>query len=221
MGQKESKDRLSKQDLEMLKTSTRFDEDTIIEWYRGFKSDCPDGRLTPKAFMAIYSKCFPTGNANEFCDHVFRTFDTDKNGFIDFKEFLLAIDVTSSGKPEEKLNWAFKGKRYTGLQRLGIHALCRAEFVVLLMYHIKCHMYDVDGNGFIDLNEMTKIVKSIYNMMGPNHVAMDQFESPEARAEGIFKRMDVNNDGKVTKQEFVRCCLEDQKLIELLTPHTA
>ena len=80
----------------------------LKEWYRGFKSDCPDGRLTPKAFMQIYSKCFPTGNANEFCDHVFRTFDTDKNGFIDFKEFLLAIDVTSSGRPEEKLNWAFK-----------------------------------------------------------------------------------------------------------------
>ena len=24
------------------------------------------------------------------------------------KEFLLAIDVTSSGSPEEKLNWAFR-----------------------------------------------------------------------------------------------------------------
>ncbi len=42
----------------------------IQEWYRGFMSDCPDGRLTPKSFMHIYSKCFPTGNANEFCDHV-------------------------------------------------------------------------------------------------------------------------------------------------------
>ena len=82
-------------------------------------------------------------------------------------------------------------------------------------------MYDVDGNGYIDLPEMTRIVKSIYNMMGPNHVAMDQYESPEARAEGIFRRMDVNSDGKVTRQEFVRCCLEDQKLIELLTPHAA
>lgn len=41
-----------------------------------------------------------------------------------------------------------------------------------------------DGNGHIDLIEMTKIVKAIYNMMGPNQVAMDQFESPEARAEG-------------------------------------
>ena len=37
-----------------------------------------------------------------------RTFDTDKNGSIDFKEFLLAIDVTSNGCPEEKLNWAFR-----------------------------------------------------------------------------------------------------------------
>ena len=108
MGAKGSKDRLSKADIEMLKTSTRYDEATIREWYRGFKADCPDGRLTPKAFMTIYSKCFPTGNANDFCDHVFRTFDTDKNGFIDFKEFLLAIDVTSSGCPEEKLNWAFR-----------------------------------------------------------------------------------------------------------------
>ena len=82
-------------------------------------------------------------------------------------------------------------------------------------------MYDVDGNGHIDLIEMTKIVKSIYNMMGPNQVAMDQYESPEARAEGIFRKMDVDSDGKVTRREFVRCCLEDQKLIELLTPHAS
>ncbi len=61
-------------------------------------------------------------------------------------------------------------------------------------------MYDVDGNGHIDLIEMTKIVKSIYNMMGPSQVAMDVYESPEARAEGIFKRMDINADGRVTRR---------------------
>lgn len=33
----------------------------------------------------MYKMFFPNGNAEEFCDHVFRTFDRDKNGFIDFK----------------------------------------------------------------------------------------------------------------------------------------
>jgi len=186
MGAKSSKERLTREDLEFLKRNTHYDEGTITEWYKGFIQDCPDGKLDPNAFMKIYSKCFPGGNASEFCDHVFRTFDADKNGFIDFKEFLLAIDVTSSGSPEEKLNWAFS-------------------------------MYDVDGNGWVDLLEMTRIVQSIYKMSGIKR-RQQQVESPEERAEAIFKKMDINSDGKVTREEFVDTCKEDDKLIELLTP---
>ena len=62
-------------------------------------------------------------------------------------------------------------------------------------------MYDVDGNGWIDIVEMTKIVKSIYCMMGP------QSQSAERRAKEIFRRMDRNADGRVTKDEFVQTCL--------------
>ena len=108
MGCIKSKQGLSQEDLEFLKTHTRYDENTIKEWYKGFKQDCPNGRLTPPKFVDMYKLFFPSGNAEQFCDHVFRTFDTDKNGFIDFREFLLAIDVTSAGTPEEKLKWAFR-----------------------------------------------------------------------------------------------------------------
>lgn len=49
------------------------------------QQDCPNGRLTPAKFVDMYKMFFPSGNAVEFCDHVFRTFDMDKNGYIDFK----------------------------------------------------------------------------------------------------------------------------------------
>jgi len=192
MGQAHSSRRLTKEDVHFLKNNTRYNEETIQEWYKGFISDCPNGLLTPASFLKIYSQFFPSGNAGDFCEQIFRTFDTDKNGFIDFKEFLLAIDVTSSGSPEEKLNWAFS-------------------------------MYDVDGNGWIDLYEMTRIVKSVYSMMGPKQlqIAMETPQTPEERAEGIFDVMDINHDGKITRAEFVQACINDKKLVELLSPNIA
>lgn len=89
--------------------------------------DCPAGQLSRQKFLEVYSEFFPGGNAEEFCEHVFRTFDADNGGTIDFKEFLLAINITSSGKIYDKLNWAFS-------------------------------MYDIDGNGTIEKNEMVQII---------------------------------------------------------------
>ncbi len=72
------------------------------------KRDCPSGQLSKKKFIEVYSGFFPDGNAEEFCTHVFRTFDKDNSGKIDFKEFLLAINITSGGRPKEKLEWAYQ-----------------------------------------------------------------------------------------------------------------
>ena len=96
MGCIKSKQGLSQEDLEFLRAHTRYDENTIKEWYKGFKQDCPNGRLTPVKFVDMYKMFFPSGNAEQFCDHVFRTFDTDKNGYIDFKEFLTMMRKKSS-----------------------------------------------------------------------------------------------------------------------------
>uniref|UniRef100_A0A182UGR8 EF-hand domain-containing protein n=1 Tax=Anopheles melas TaxID=34690 RepID=A0A182UGR8_9DIPT len=59
---------------------------TSRAWESGCENqDCPNGKLTPAKFVDMYKMFFPSGNAEEFCDHVFRTFDMDKNGYIDFK----------------------------------------------------------------------------------------------------------------------------------------
>ena len=73
----------------------------------------------------MYNKMFPSGNADKFSENVFRTFDTNKSGTIDFREFMLALHLTTNGTPDEKLTLAFR-------------------------------MYDLDGNGLIDVLEMKR-----------------------------------------------------------------
>ena len=99
---------LRSENLEFLKSYTSYDEDTIKEMHKSFIIDCPTGQLTPDKFIDLYKMFIWRGNAEQYCEHVFRTFDTDQNGVIDFEEFLLAMYVTSSGTAEEKLTWAFK-----------------------------------------------------------------------------------------------------------------
>lgn len=107
MGNKSSSKKLPKEDLEFLVNNTKFTKMEIKDWYRGFMRDCPDGLLSKSKFLEVYSTFFPTGNPDKFCEHVFRSFDKDNSGKIDFKEFLLAINITSGGNPQDKLNWAF------------------------------------------------------------------------------------------------------------------
>ena len=74
----------------------------------GFKKECPEGILTKEEFQNVYRTHFPHGDPNPFADYVFRVFDTDRSGTIEFKEFICALSVTSRGRMEDKLEWAFQ-----------------------------------------------------------------------------------------------------------------
>ena len=92
MGGKESK--LNPTDLSDLVKNTEFTQREIKDWFKGFQQDYPNGYLTKEEFMKIYTNFYPKGNAGEFAGNVFRVFDHNKDGQIDFKEFMGGLSMS-------------------------------------------------------------------------------------------------------------------------------
>lgn len=137
---------LSQEQIKRLCNSTKFTEKEIHAWYDKFSADFPEGVISKPAFIAMYTQMFPNGDAEEFSEHIFRAYDADGNGEIDFDEFLQTLSVASKvGSVDEKLKWAFK-------------------------------MYDLDGNGYVSRDEAISMITSIFKMRGDSHKAREKAE---------------------------------------------
>ena len=115
--------------------------------------------------------------------HVFRMYDSGKDGFIDFTEFMLVFHIMSEGAPEEVLTKIFR-------------------------------VFDVNGDGVISIKEMNKLIKDMYGLL--------KTEDPNIAAKNLivktaFAEMDKNEDGKVSKEEFVKACMGQEEISKMLT----
>ena len=53
---------------------------------QGFMEDCPDGRMDRDKMQTMFKSIIPEGNAgDQFLEQLFRIFDKDGDGSIDFK----------------------------------------------------------------------------------------------------------------------------------------
>jgi Ca2+-binding EF-hand superfamily protein len=61
-----------------------------------------------KKFIEIYKGFFPEAKAEKFCNHLFKVFDEDNSGAINFEEFVTAVAITSDSDPLRKIEFTFK-----------------------------------------------------------------------------------------------------------------
>ena len=60
-------------------------------------------------------------------------------------------------------------------------------------------------------------MQAIYSMVGPSLSYNDPDDTPEKRTRDIFAKMDENGDGVLSKEEFVKGCMSDEFLYQMLT----
>ena len=95
------------------------------------------------------------GDPSEFAKYVFDVFDENRDGTIEFDEFIMALSVTSRGNLEEKLKWAF---HLYDLDRDGY--IERDE-----MLKIVKAIYSMVGNAVQLQNEVNKnVVSKLYEI---------------------------------------------------------
>eukprot|EP01106_Pelomyxa_sp_JSP_P011910 TRINITY_DN3174_c0_g1_i3.p1 TRINITY_DN3174_c0_g1~~TRINITY_DN3174_c0_g1_i3.p1 ORF type:complete len:190 (-),score=90.75 TRINITY_DN3174_c0_g1_i3:93-578(-) len=80
-------------------TKEQYEE--VMKAYK--KAATKDGRITRQAFVEMHQGQMPTARAEQMFD----SFDKDKSGSIDVREYLSLMGVSQSGTPEQKLAASF------------------------------------------------------------------------------------------------------------------
>uniref|UniRef100_A0A674HIZ0 Neuronal calcium sensor 1 n=1 Tax=Taeniopygia guttata TaxID=59729 RepID=A0A674HIZ0_TAEGU len=210
MGKSNSK--LKPEVVEELTRKTYFTEKEVQQWYKGFIKDCPSGQLDAAGFQKIYKQFFPFGDPTKFATFVFNVFDENKDGRIEFSEFIQALSVTSRGTLDEKLRCKCSPWDAGGLSPTRVCVQGRDHSpspLGLLCLAGAFKLYDLDNDGYITRNEMLDIVDAIYQMVGNTVELPEEENTPEKRVDRIFAMMDkvkmLEGFFPVAKG-FRRCC---------------
>ena len=146
---------------------------------------------------------------------MFRIFDDDNSGTIDFEEFILALNATKSGiliifmttfisvtvrmtTPDQKLQWIF-------------NVFDRCKCLSLFPQNRQLIFLTRDGGGTIDAQEIHEMVLGLFAMSGmevsnnnddedyyDDHTKVSS-EEADACTQEILEAIDVDKDGDVTK----------------------
>ena len=75
-------------------------------------------------------------------------------------------------------------------------------------------IFDHNRTGFISNLAMTKMVREMYNVIDISERPPGM--NPISFAKAIFNDMDTNQDGQISKEEFIKACMDDESFSSIL-----
>ncbi|XP_030281790.1 guanylyl cyclase inhibitory protein [Sparus aurata] len=80
----------------------------LYEWFRKFINECPSGLITLHEFQRHFCNGTVGSESAEYAEQIFRTLDSNRDGVVDFREYVMAISMLIDGSAVEKLRWSFR-----------------------------------------------------------------------------------------------------------------
>eukprot|EP00092_Neocalanus_flemingeri_P035543 GFUD01038688.1.p1 GENE.GFUD01038688.1~~GFUD01038688.1.p1 ORF type:complete len:196 (+),score=59.89 GFUD01038688.1:41-628(+) len=185
MGCKNGKPVLRPEDKEALSKTSGLSQDEIEVKFEGFLKDHPDGKFRKKDFREMISQALPKKDCSKLEKHVFRIYDTNGDGYIDFVEFMVVFYCLSDGSPDEVLKKLF---RVFDVNSDGSISIKEMQRLVKDLYGLLKHT---------DPNQASKdlIAKTAFAEMDQDNdglVSMDEFVRAVLGQEQFSKMLTMN-----------------------------
>ncbi|XP_071772838.1 A-type potassium channel modulatory protein KCNIP1 isoform X2 [Centroberyx gerrardi] len=189
--------------LDQLQAQTNFSKRELQVLYRGFKNECPSGVVNEETFKQIYSQFFPHGGRVCVSTCTCVSFAPSPADASTYAHYLFnAFDTAHNG--------SIKFEDFV----TALSILLRGSVREKLQWTF--NLYDINRDGYINKEEMTDIVRAIYDMMGKYTYPVLKNDAPKQHVDAFFQKMDKNRDGVVTLDEFILSCQEDENIMRSL-----
>ena len=177
--------------LTTIENQTQASKDDVGKMYEKVLAKYPIGEITEDGLNLILKTCFPSQNVDDLHTHIFRMYDTNEDGVIDFHESLTAITIMGAGTLEEKLEQIF---RLYDINNDG--AISREEWE---------RIFKILSNWKENRRWKNKEVKERNEVKLKTMQVGTELIEPTT-SELAFKQMDKDKDSKITKEEFIQAC---------------
>ncbi|CAF1141714.1 unnamed protein product [Rotaria sordida] len=135
---------LTQKELAMLRTASNLSDKEIKLWHNDFLRKYPAGKIEKDKFIEMYKELNPHCGTLSSCNTLFDEIDTNKDGTINFNEFLFLTAVDNrTGSLEERLDVVFD-------------------------------LWDVSNDGLLDQNELAHLISAMYDRAGVKDRKGDQ-----------------------------------------------